>query len=239
MYLNYLNSHLKFTQLICFSICSALALSSCGGGGGGDGESRTTSGSGGRSAETALRVLHGSIDTPPVIVSIDRSEFQTVDYNSETDYRGVSPGAHTISVAYKNEPDRVVSQFSTTFSEDTEYSLFLTGQARNGGLRTNIFEEVPALPDVGTARAQIYNSFDSSSGLSLDFAGSRSEGVGSGQKSEFFNIPVGPGQLLVRSGGTVVKSISYDVPDQGEVTVMVSGSNDLGIVFAQVYRDFD
>ena len=222
------NRVFKPNYLSIFWTLSVLGIFACGGGG-----------SGGGNSGTALRVLHGSIDTPPVIVSIDQSEFQIVDYNSQTDYRGVSAGTHTISLAYKNEPDRIVSQFSTTFAEDTEYSLFLTGQARNGGMQPSIFEEVPFQPESGFARAQIYNSFDSSSGLSLDFAGSSSESVGTGQKSDFFDIPVGSGRLLVRSGGSVVKSIDYDVPDQGEVTVMVSGSNDLGIVFAQVFSDSD
>ena len=165
----------------------------CGGGGGGEGGAVGSSGavqsSDGGGEGIALRVLHGSIDAPPLIVNLDGSEFERVSYNLETGYRGVSAGGHQLSVFIDSETPQLLTEVAATFQEGKEYTLLLSGRTRNGQLSARVFEETPVKPAEGSASAQIFNAFESSGAVSLEFGGASSEGVSPGGKSDLFTIP--------------------------------------------------
>ncbi|MDD2943730.1 MAG: hypothetical protein PHC51_12285, partial [bacterium] len=65
-----------------------LTLSSCSGGGGSDSSERTR--------ETAVRIVHASIDTTPIDLTGPEGFVQSARYNQATEYVPVPEGAVTL-----------------------------------------------------------------------------------------------------------------------------------------------
>jgi len=209
----------------------ALALVSCGGGGGGSG--------GGRSTGTGLRVIHASMDLPPVVITVNGSEFTRASYGSSSSYSGVSAGPSTVAVQFQNRSNSVFSSLTVRFEEGMEHTLLLRGESRIGNFRASLIVEEVVQPAPGTARLQFVNGFGSGGDLRLDFQGGIGDGVSPGELGEVIEIPAGPQQISVVEGSRALTSSSVNLPDRGEITVVVSGSRDLGVSFTELVEDLD
>jgi hypothetical protein len=222
----------------------AFLVQSCSGGGGGDGGG----GSGdddsklGRTSSTGVRVLHASLDETPVQVLIDGAPFQSARYAQVKNYLKTSGGAHPILIHRTNAPAEVISSFSTTFKEDSEYSLLIYGLDERQ--QVAMLEEPIMRPETGRADLAIVNALsgDSDSLLVSCSDGAVTVATGPaefGQASQRVSISNLVQQCSVREGNRVVSIVSFTPPDRGEATVVVSGDEDDGIVTVRVYQDLD
>lgn len=214
---------LYFCSLILFVL-------GCGGGGGGGG--------GGRTTDTALRVVHASLDRPPVVAKAGEAVLPPAAFGEVTSYTEVNPGPATVIAERANVP-APVAQLPADFAANTEYTLFLYGQLQTGSANAKILEEPVAQPGPGKVRVQLLNALEGSSSLVLNGAGFSSNAAGFGSSSGFSESAPGPQTLTITNGRTTIAQVAVDIPDQGEATVLIAGSNDLGVKFTRVYSDLD
>ena len=217
--------------LVVSLVIFSLTLVACGGGGGGGGGGRTTG--------TGMRVIHASLDLPPVVVSVNGSEIARASYLSSTFYSGVSAGPATVTIEFQNQPGAVFSSLNVRFTEGQEHTLLLSGEARTSNFRAILIPEEVVQAVSGNGRVQLINGFTSGGSLRLDFVGGIGEGVGPGNLSQAVELASGAQQVSVVDGSNSIASSTIDLPDQGEVTVVVSGSRAEGVVLTELVNDLD
>lgn len=216
----------------------------CSGGGGGD-----DAGSGGlsRGTGTAIRVLHASIDSAPVDLFVnedanfaDVSAIQRALFAKEAYYQRVSDGPAVIKLERANHAGHVVRQISSSLADDTEYTLFMFGSEDSGTFSVSLLPDIMQRPEVGSSFVQSFHSIEGKGELSISYEGGDLGTVAYGQRTQFQQIPSGVHTILVKDGeGDVIKSSSINFPDQGEVTLLVSGSDEFGVTFVTAYNDLD
>jgi hypothetical protein len=214
------------------TLAVVLCVVGCSGGGGGGG--------GGRSTKTALRIIHGSVDSPPVMVRIGETMVQKAQYAQVTDYVPVAQGPAIITVEHVNTPGDVVGELTVDFKEATEYSLFVVGETRHGDFGMTIIEEPVARPASGVARVQLLNALPDSASLLLHGTGFDIGPVSFSGSSGFVEVPMGAQTVTVGDQWRrVISQVDLNLVDQGEATVVVSGSGDLHVNYTRVYYDLD
>ena len=224
-------------KLLAGSFLILLATSCGGGGGGGGGDGETNPG---RSTETGLRILHGSLDTSPVFVSVGEDFTQTARFNQARFPSRVDEGAQTIIVSRENRPTDILTSFSITFEEKTEYSLLITGRSKDDSLRFIPIPEPIVQPEPGLANIQLINSYEGSSSVTLTGSGFSIGPLSRGEASGYIEIASGPQTVTVRDlVGDLVGTLVLDVKDRGEVTILASGDKILGVSFLQTFLDED
>lgn len=228
-------------KLFLAVLLSSFIFSACGGGGGGSGSGGGDGsvGSLSRNSRTAVRIMHGAVDTTPVTVNVGGRDVQSARYSQTTFYQGVSEGAATVSVFRQNDPSTVFATLDSNFERETEYTLFVVSKPGGSGLDIKYLTDQVIRPASGRGFLRIVNAFQTTTVSASTTAGAV-PAVAFGSASGFVEVPSGPitVDFLNSSGGRVAGG-AYEVPDQGELTLMISGSEGLGVVFVQEYKDLD
>lgn len=215
-----------------------LQLGACSGGGGGGG------GADGRTTDTAVRLIHASIDAVPFSLSVIQdgvsTAIQTARYAQSTSYVPVAEGNQLITLERANTPGAVVASFPTQLKEETEYTFFVLGEERRGNFRTTLIEDLVSRPEEGFSLVQVLNGFDDDSAITVSVAGASQGPIGLGGSSGFFELPIGPQTFVISTvGGGERARVTVDLADRGETTILLSGSADLNVNFVTLYSDLD
>jgi hypothetical protein len=216
-------------------VVAALTSGCSGGGGGGEG-----GGSRERSTDTAVRIIHGAVDKPPVDLTVDGLFVESARFGEATDYVAVPEGAHSFSLAATNSPQTVLSTLPVTLNKDTEYSLLLYGKEENESYNAVIIPDQVVRPEKGFASVRVVHSVAAQSPLTVTANTTPLPQTAFGQASPFTTIPSGATQFVVRNrdGGTVATAATT-IEDRAEVTVVVTGDQALGAYFVTLFNDLD
>lgn len=230
-----MDSYAKF-----ISILLCLSLVSCSGGGGG-GESGTSAdkGLGRRTSGTGLRVIHGSLDTPPVVVQAAGKEIQSVRFGEVVGFSKLPTGPVELVVVTQNAPDRIIKTVPVTAERDTEYTLVLSGSSESNSLAVTVLPQAVEKLPIGNGKVVGINTALHSSAKFVvgdkDLGEISTGGIGQyqqlGSGAQSYRITDKNGSTL--GGGTL------DVPDTGEVALVLSGDSSLGYVVTAIYPDLD
>lgn len=216
-------------------LCLLLLLSSCGGGGGGGDERRTR--------DTAVRIIHGSVDGAPVQITFDEEEPAArlkAAFAEGTEFRRVDSGPLSLNVERANSQGVGLGILSAQLEDETEYTIFVNGEARTGSIRATLLAEEVAQPEEGSAHVQLLHGVENLGRLRLRVAGELSSNTSRGGTTGFLTVPSGL-QLLeaVNGDGGVVASTEVLIEDRSEVTLLVAGDSSLGFVTIKSFVDFD
>lgn len=211
----------------------AITLTSCSGGGGGDGGGGVV----GRTTDTALRIIHGALDASPVTLKIGEETLQSARFAELKNYVRTSDGATAIVVERANDPGVTVSTFGVTLKDKTEYTVFLYGEVSRGSFATRLLEDIVSRPEAGLANFQVLNAFQDGGEIVVTIAGKPLDSVAFGGTSGFIEVPSGPQTVTVSGGASA--TLALDIPDRGEITLLVTGDRALGVLFTPVYTDLD
>lgn len=209
-----------------------ISASACSGGG--DGESE------GRTRKTALRVIHGSIDGTPVIARIEDIFLQQTRFGQLQDYVPVEEGDALVTIERANAPGVILRSIQVPFESETEYTVFVSGEARDDQGRAVLITEPVEQPDEGFARIQFLNGLSQAGSLSLRGADFTSPLAREGQSSGYVETASGPQDLaIVDDGGRVIERLTLDLVDRGDITVLITGSVELDYQIIRVFQDLD
>lgn len=225
---------------------SGIILSSCGGGGGGGGGSSNSdtdnalSANLSRTTRTALRVVHGAIDTTPVVVSVGGKEIQSAKYGQSKLYQSVIAGDALLLVSRQNDPAHTFTQFAASFAKDTEYTVFVVSKPSGTGLDIKLITDIVSRPESGRGLLRIMNAYQESSSVQVSTTAASVPAVSFAGVSDFIDVASGPitVNFSSSSGGGIGGGV-FEVPDRGELALLVTGSKKLGVGFVQQYRDLD
>jgi hypothetical protein len=213
--------------------CSILlTMPGCGGGGGGGG--------GGRTTDTALRIVHAAVGLAPLEAHVGEGLIQAAKYADVTEFAEVAQGPQNVILRRANTPDSTFRSINVDFAEETEYTIFVYGGAYLDSDNVTVLNEPVEQPAAGSARIQFLNGYES--GRRIDVTGGTlTEALGAqfGAGSGFRTIASGPQDFVLTQGGGQFARVSVTVPDQGEVTIVASGSEDLAFNQVRVYTDLD
>lgn len=212
-------------------VCLALQISCGGGSGGGTADGRTTS--------TAIRIVHGGIETTPISLRVGLDTVQSGRFAEATQYVKLEKGEAVIGVERQNSPGVIIGTHMLTLEDNTEYTLFLYGEEEKGNVNTVLIKEPVSRPDVGFARLQILNSRSGSDKVSVAEGDIVYGPAAFGSSSGFFDLPSGLHTFKIKDESHTIKTISVDIPDRGELTVHVTGSGNIGIDFVSLLFDLD
>lgn len=224
---------------------SSFIFSSCGGGDGGGSSvssdsDNALSASLKRTTKTALRVVHGAIDTTPVVVSVGGKEIQSAKYGQSKLYQSVSAGDALLLVSRQNDPGHTFTQFAASFAKDAEYTVFIVSKPSGIGLNIKLITDVVSRPESGRGFLRIMNAYQESSSVQVSTAAASVPAVSFGGVSGFIDVASGPITVnFSNSSGGGIGGGVFEVPDRGELTLLVTGSKRLGVSFVQQYRDLD
>jgi hypothetical protein len=218
-------------RFFIYTVLVVVTVSCSGGGGGGDD---------GRSTETAVRLVHASIDTTPLSLLHNGLLMQSARYNENTTYMLVSNGQAIITIERAMSPGVVTATFEQDLLDDTEYSVFVYGEARDV-LRKVIIEDNTIRPEEGLAFVRFLNGYSSNRRVTMYIDGQLvGPSLQLGGVSEYLEVPFGPHSVSFRtSSGQVLGSTDVELLDQSEANFVVSGSSELGVSFVQSYTDLD
>ena len=212
---------------------SILGLFACGGGGGGGGAE-------GRTRVTAIRIIHASIDSGPVVAKIGGLPIQQARFAQESEYIPVEQGPAVLDVELVNSPNDSLGRINTNFLNETEYTIFISGETREGRRRVQVLEEPVVEPEAEKARVQVLNGIFGSRTISVDGIGFAVNGVAEGTSSGYVDAPSGEQVIrILSSSGALLAEVNTLIPDRGEFTIVASGSRDLNLTYTRIYQDFD
>ncbi|MCB0324465.1 MAG: DUF4397 domain-containing protein [Bdellovibrionales bacterium] len=219
--------------ILGIAMCLTLLPAGCGGGGSGGGDSR-------RTEKTAIRVIHGSVDGTPVQVAVPLGVVQKARFAEVTTYVPVEKGEQVVTVDRANSSGVRVAQFSTLLEDKTEYTVFVSGEARTGDLSAQLFSDPVERPESGFARLRLYHALEGEGALTLRASELSAPGIRRGQRSDSLDVPAGPQTIdVVDSRGTVISSLAVELEERSEVAVLLAGNAGLEVVFTKLYTDFD
>lgn len=226
-----------FQRLVwgCSGVVLLVFFISCSSGGGGDG------GGEGRTRDTAVRVVHAALDTVPVSVLVGVDQFiQTARYAEATNYIPVDDGPIAFSVERLNSPGVVLKNIQATLEKKTEYTLFVFGNTLENTLNISLLTDTTERPELGTAYLAVINGYEGPGSISAQSSDVVLGTVKYGSTSGFQVVASGPQTIAVSDGsGNPLSSITTTIVDRGELTLLVTGSRDVGVVFTTLYNDLD
>jgi hypothetical protein len=227
---------------IFISVLIISVLASCGGGGGGgagsDGSELV------QSTRTAVRLLHGSIDASPIELWVGNEPeaySQKARFAQGRFYVAVDDGQTALKLQRANTVGNAVSVFPGPLSKDTEYSILVYGSAKQGTFGTRLITDQTERPDAGKAYFRLVNSLEDSGTLTATILSGSTVGTAAySMASEFSLITSGVQTFeIYNSKGKLVDATTVTIPDRGELTLLVMGSTDLGVVVSTAYMDLD
>lgn len=219
---------------LCLALVVTLAFSACGGGGGGG------DGGGGRTTKTALRLIHASIDGSPLEVKLGDVVVQKARFAEVTAYAAVEQGPSLVEVGRVNSTGVLLGRIPLTLEKETEYTLFVVGAARDSQETVVVLEEPVARPERGFARVQLLNGLIGATSLRGEIGGVSLGPVLLGASSGFVDVASGAENLIVRGASSQeLLQVALLLEDRAEATVLVTGSQELGIRISRIYPDLD
>jgi|GEM_PF-3041256 len=209
------------------------AISSCSGGGGDDG--------GGGTRETAVRVLHGSIDASPVTLVQGGINLQTSRFAEPRDYIPVEPvGLTSFAVERANSPGNLIASLGPVLEKKTEYSVLVTGSSADSTLSAAWLVDQTDRPDPGLALVRVVNSVSGVSRVSASFGASPMLSAASGSGSDYAEVPSGLTSVRVFDANrNLILSRNINIADRSELTLLVTGDRELNVYFATEFVDYD
>lgn len=234
-----------------FVVLCALLLGSisCNGGGGDSGDSVSESSRGtifGSSVysrpttSTAIRLVHGSIDGVPVDLRVADAVHQSAAFAEEKNYKAVPPGEVMLVVEQGNSPGAVRAQIPAMLAPNTEYTLFLFGEAGAGRQQIRLMEDLIARPGIGRAHIQVLHAAEGISSVKIVGLEREVGPVAYGTTSGFVEVASGMQVVgIISNTGAEIGRVAIDLAEHGEATLMVTGSASLGTLFFPIYRDRD
>lgn len=222
-------------RVLSAAVVMVLSSAGCSSGGGGDG------GGDGRTDRTAVRVVHGALDQTPIRLKLGEEILQDTSFAQATEYVPVDAGVHTFTVYRANSPAELLYAVPVDLKDNTEYTLFLTGSALRDTDRLTLRTDVVSRPEEGFALVQVYNSYEEGGRLSISVGGELLGPVPFAGTSGYVEVASGIQEFIVsefNERGTLGRK-TVVIADRGELTLLVSGSDDLGVVFTTSYLDLD
>lgn len=231
-----MNTFVKIIKL--GSVISLLSvISACSGGGGSEGENSSDGLS--RGTSTAIRIMHAGIDLTPVDVRIGTTLLQSAHYAETKYYRPLSAETSTITVTRSNDPTAVLQTLPIKLKEDTEYSLFIYGQAKENRMRIVLIEDNATRPEEGACLLRVMNGYIGEPLLSLRGADFSVEGVRYGSVSEYVKTRCTQQAYSILINDRILHTGYFDLPDRSEATILLLGSKELGMANSKVFVDLD
>lgn len=227
--------------IVCLLVVTSLF--GCGGGGGGGGDVDTKDGALRQSINTAIRVLHGSLDATPVDLYFgteQRSLIQTARFGEQKFYQQIDSGERAFSLERANSPGNIVVSGAQRFSENTEYTVFIYGSAGDNNLEVRILEDITSQAGDGVAFIRLANAVESASSISATVGVTNVPAAEFGNYSAAVEIPAGIQTITVsNAAGASIATLTTEIPNRGEVTVLVAGDLREGFVVAKPFLDLD
>jgi len=224
-------THISLPLLLVISL-----LAACGGGGGGG------DGAAGRTTSTAVRLIHGAVAVAPLQVIVGEEVISEDAYAQSSDFVQVPSGPAEIVLRRAKSTEGSFRTLAANLEPETEYSLFLFGGIDDGTDEVKLIEEPITRPEEGFARVRVLNALAGSSGLRLSGTSLESNGVSAvfGATSGFVESRSGPVSITVSSdNGVPLSTLAVTLADRGELTVLISGSSDVGFVTTTLFEDLD
>ncbi len=218
-------------------LCAMIFFVACSGGSGGDG-----GGSEGRSRGTGVRVVHASIDTPPVELYLNEetAAAQTSRFAQPTSYVSADSGAQRLLLTYANSGGEVVRELLPTLVKNTEYTLFLYGSGETNSLQVAFLEDLVSQPVLGQGLVQVLHGYQGEGAIEVQVDNVPLATIHYGERSSFKEFSAGAHRFSVLDDdGDTITTAMYELPNQGELTLLVTGSRELGVVFTPIYFDLD
>ncbi len=223
----------KVTRLSVLLGLSVLgATLGCSGGGDGGGE--------GRSTDTGVRVIHAALDVEPVDLRLTDVALQRARYADLTQYVPFEKGAQTLILDRANAFGTTVANVPATLEKKVEYTLFMHGRVSNGTFHVSLLADPVERPTAGRSRVQLLNALEGRGVLKASVGGAQLTPTAYSKASGFTDVASGPVNIVVTDErGRGVATVSAELPDRGELTVLIAGAADLGVSFVRLYSDLD
>jgi hypothetical protein len=221
---------------LSLSLCFFTACGSGGGGGGSGGGNDGTR----RTSGTGIRIIHGALDVAPVDLKIGESYLNRGTFMIPDFYSSVNKGTQNIILERANSPGVTYFSQPMELADKTEYSLILSGRTSRNTFAVTVLEEPVVRPDSGQARVQLVNALEGSSPLVLNGGGISLGPVAFRGGSGYGVVASGPQTFTVtNTKGGLVGTVTTDLADRGEATIVFGGASSEGVVISKVYTDLD
>lgn len=208
------------------------AVSCSGGGGDGGGEGRTT--------DTGVRVIHAALDVEPVDLRLTDVSLQRAHYMDVTQYVPFEKGAQNLILDRANAFGTTVANVPATLEKKIEYTLFMFGRVSTGSFNVSLLSDPVERPKAGFARVQLLHGYEGRGVLKGTVSGAALTPTAFTRASGFVEVASGPANIVITDdNGRTVASLTTELADRGELTVLVAGATDLGVNFVRLYNDLD
>ena len=216
-------------------LMSLFFLAACGGGGGGGGGGSSSK----RPGSPAIRILHGGLDVEPVHLNSPQLDAANSQFGEDqTTYVQFPEGPQNLIVERKNQPGVVVATVSAQVDGSSYYSLLLSGEINKKTFRTTLIPEPDDRAGSGRSRVQLVNALEGVSSLVLSGAGFTLGPVEFRNSSGFVELPAGIQTFSLNStDGRSFGTVTADLVEKGQSTVLISGSTKDAVVVKKVYND--
>ncbi len=226
-----------------------LMFVACGGGGGGGGNDPSDGSSSNdnvseskleRSRSTALRIIHSSIDAFPVSLRVVGEIFQTARFAQERFYRRVSSGPLELVIERANAPGVIVRSVPTELANDTEYTLFVYGEILSDTFSVELLVDTTEQPEEGFTNVQGLNGLAGVGTVTFSTSAGEVGTAAFGGSSGFVAVPSGVATVTVSTAfGTTLATGTVTFPERGEITLLLTGDEDLDYIILRTFEDLD
>lgn len=247
--------HIFLNISYIFVVCIIFLISGCSGGGGDDGVPSTgEQDSSGRrfwpnarfelrrSDSTGIRLIHASIDAPPLNLRVvgDEQFSQASRFLQPTAFRKVAQGSLSIVVEQANTPGVVLGTVPVTLAEGFEYSLIASGEIGRDTFRYTLNATPIERPEAGFVRVQFIHGLSGFGKLTMSIAGAVLGPIARGEATDLVVIPQGVQSAVVQElGGAVLSRLDFPLADRSEASFILAGSKNSGAKFFKVFEDLD
>ena len=191
---------------------SPLMIASCSGGGsGGDGGGKE-----GRTTDSAVRIIHSSVDAVPLGVAANGVFLGQSSYLGENKFYKVGTGPNSLSISRAARINEVVETLPLTVEDKVEYTIFAYGAEKDQQFNIKILKEPVVRPEAGSARIQVLNGVSDLSGIKFTIGSIVANPVNFGESSGFFDLPSGVYDVTITGPtGSPLGVVAVNLGDRG------------------------
>lgn len=217
-----------------------ITLSACGGGGGGDGagggDNNVPSG---RTRGTGVRLIHAALYASPSSIKVAGKLSPVVHFAEPSAYRSIAKGAQLIEFERAVVGGVLAQPVALEVADKQEYSVLLYND-QTLTPRALTIEDAIVAPEKGKGLVRVINAIRASGSLNFQMATYRFANVGFAEASEIQTLPVGSYAVTITdAAGTLIGESNFNLPDQGEVCLVLAGDLAVNTRILTVYTDFD
>jgi hypothetical protein len=204
-----------------------LGLAACGGGGGGGG------------SREGARVLHGSIDSAPFVLTVSGNPeaLQASKFALPVEYSGL-PGGNLLLSAASAQGSPVFS-FALDAARSPRQTVLIYGSRTGSGVRANLIsDDAPEIPS-GLSAVRVVHAVDRIGSVDAAAGGAvLGDNVPFGSASAYALVPSGAQNVSVRGGsrGGTLCGASADFASGQAYSVLAAGEAGY-LVVCRVYAD--